>query len=53
MPAQFLLGLGLGLANVCLISTVTTGVSNEDQGIVGGLYNMAMQMGEPWVWRHW
>jgi EmrB/QacA subfamily drug resistance transporter len=45
MPAQFLLGVGLAMANVSLINTVTSGVSNEDQGIVAGLFNAASQMG--------
>jgi EmrB/QacA subfamily drug resistance transporter len=45
MPALFLFGVGLAMANVSLISTVTSGVPNEEQGIVSGLFNMSMQMG--------
>jgi EmrB/QacA subfamily drug resistance transporter len=45
LPGITGIGLGLGLALIPMITTVTTGVPPDDQGIVAGVYGMSQQMG--------
>jgi EmrB/QacA subfamily drug resistance transporter len=45
MPALFLRSFGQGLVVVPIVTTVTSGVGREDQGIAAGLYNMGQQLG--------
>lgn len=45
IPGTFGGGLGLGITLVVLITTVTAGVAQDDQGIVAGVYGMSQQLG--------
>lgn len=45
LPGITGIGLGMGLALIPLITTVTSGVAHDDQGIVAGIYGMSQQMG--------
>ncbi|MCU1396673.1 MAG: transporter [Ilumatobacteraceae bacterium] len=45
IPGTFGAGLGLGITLVVLITTVTSGVDQGDQGIVAGVYGMSQQLG--------
>jgi EmrB/QacA subfamily drug resistance transporter len=45
LPGITGIGLGMGLALIPLITTVTSGVAEGDQGIVAGVYGMSQQMG--------
>ena len=45
LPGLFGIGVGMGLALIPLITTVTTGVADDDQGVVAGVYGMSQQIG--------
>jgi len=45
LPGLTVAGLGMGLCLIPLITTVTTGVVDEDQGVVAGVYGMSQQIG--------
>jgi EmrB/QacA subfamily drug resistance transporter len=45
LPAWFVLGFGLAGAQIALISVATSNVGPQDRGLVGGIYNMAQQIG--------
>ena len=45
LPGTFGVGLGLGITLVVLITTVTSGVDQHDQGIVAGVYGTSQQIG--------
>ncbi len=45
LPGITLLGIGLGVALLPLVVTITSGVDLGDQGIVAGVYGMSQQMG--------
>lgn len=45
LPAWFLLGLGLGLAQVGIVGAATDQATAEERGVVGGLVNTAEQLG--------
>lgn len=45
LPGITGIGLGMGLALIPLITTVTSGVAERDQGVVAGVYGMTQQMG--------
>jgi MFS family permease len=45
LPGITGIGLGMGLALIPMITTVTSGVAEGDQGIVAGVYGMSQQMG--------
>ena len=45
LPGTFGVGLGLGITLVVLITTVTSGVAQHDQGVVAGVYGMSQQIG--------
>lgn len=45
LPGLTVIGLGMGLTLIPLITTVTSGVADDDQGIVAGVYGMSQQMG--------
>jgi EmrB/QacA subfamily drug resistance transporter len=45
LPGLFGIGLGMGIALIPLITTVTTGVADDDQGVVAGVYGMSQQIG--------
>lgn len=45
LPGSFGVGLGLGVTLVVLITTVTSGVAQQDQGVVAGVYGTSQQLG--------
>jgi EmrB/QacA subfamily drug resistance transporter len=45
LPGITGIGLGMGLALIPLITMITSGVAEHDQGIVAGVYGMSQQMG--------
>ena len=45
LPGITVLGIGLGIALLPLVTVITTGVASDDQGIVAGVYGMSQQMG--------
>lgn len=45
VPSAILLGLGLGTALICSITTATLGIQAEDAGVASALVNTAQQVG--------
>ncbi len=45
IPASFGVGLGLGIILVVMITMVTSGVAQRDQGVVAGVYGTSQQLG--------
>ena len=45
LPGTFGVGMGLGITLVVLITMVTSGVAQRDQGVVAGVYGMSQQLG--------
>jgi EmrB/QacA subfamily drug resistance transporter len=45
LPGITGIGLGMGLALIPLITMVTSGIAEHDQGVVAGVYGMSQQMG--------